>query len=115
MGKSCCAIGCCNQYSKKKAVECVSIDSPKVNPSGASGLLLSEERNRNQLNTLGCVVPTLLVGKKVMIYSLLTIHLYSIFSFTHSPLERKSKQKLGVTHRLQHSQAVAIYHSLHLE
>ena len=98
-----------------KAVECVSIDSPKVTPSGASGLLLSEERNGNQLNTLGCVVPTLLVGKKVMIHSLLTIHLYSIFSFTHSPLKRKSKQKLGVTHRLQHSQAVAIYRSLHLE
>ena len=44
-----------------KAVEYISIDSPKVNPSAASGLLLSEERNGSQLNTLGCVVPTLLV------------------------------------------------------
>ena len=35
-----------------KAVEYVSIDSPKVNLSAESGLLLSEERNRSQLNTL---------------------------------------------------------------
>ena len=75
MGKICCAV-----IDTLKAVEYVSIDSPKVNLSAASGLLLSEERNGSQLNTLSSVCSVVWgatpFAKKISLSFSLSLYIY---------------------------------------
>ena len=75
-----------------KSLEYITIDSPKVNPSAASGLVQSEERNGSQLTTL-------LVSGEKSDGPLSPDYTPSIFSFTDCPLKRKSKQELSVYER----------------
>ena len=110
MGKSCCAIGCCNRYSKGYFYR-----FPK-GKSKSSKWIAAVRREKWEPTEHTWLCSAHFISGKKSDDPLSPDYTPSIFSFTDSPLKRKSKQKLGVyerrkntkkTRRLQHSQAVA--------